>query len=176
MKEIYGDLFEQDADAICITTNGFVKTSGECVMGRGCAQTAAQKWPALPLAVGKLIQQHGSRAMVVAKLNRYRVVMFPVKPVSEPFNGTNTVNHMAKKFKVGDLVPGWACKARIDLILLSAIQLEEIASKRGWQRVILPRPGCGAGELKWEDVKPRLEAMLDDRFQVITWTENQITQ
>ena len=41
MKEIRGDLFTQEADTICITTNGFVKANGECVMGRGCAKQLA---------------------------------------------------------------------------------------------------------------------------------------
>ena len=29
MKEVRGELFTQEADAICITTNGFVKANGE---------------------------------------------------------------------------------------------------------------------------------------------------
>lgn len=29
MKEEYGDILDMECDAVCITTNGFVKTNGE---------------------------------------------------------------------------------------------------------------------------------------------------
>ena len=47
MRERIGvDLFE--FPVIAITTNGFVKATGECVMGRGCALTAKRLYPQLP--------------------------------------------------------------------------------------------------------------------------------
>jgi hypothetical protein len=92
-----------------------------------------------------------------------------VKAVSEPFDGENAVAHMAAKFTEGMPVPGWACKARLDIIRKSAHELVAMADKFGWKRVVLPRPGCGAGELSWDDVRPLLEAILDDRFKAITF-------
>ena len=38
----------------------------------------------------------------------------------------------------------------------------------GWETVVLPRLGCGLGQLRWDDVKPILERYLDDRFIVLT--------
>ena len=40
MKEVFGDLWEFDG-TIAITTNGYLKRDGTCVMGRGCARQAA---------------------------------------------------------------------------------------------------------------------------------------
>ena len=169
MKNIKGDLFAQKADAICITTNGFVKSNGECVMGKGCAQKATQLWPSIAARLGGLLKEHGNRVMVVGKTDCYAIVSFPVKPVKETFDGDNAVRHMASRFQKGDAVPGWACKARTSIIQESARQLVEIADKRGWTNVVIPRPGCGAGELSWSEVEPMLQAILDDRFSSITF-------
>jgi hypothetical protein len=169
MKNAKGNLFDQVADAIVITTNGFVKTNGECVMGKGCAAEAKAKWPMIPLKLGGLINKHGNRVLAIGKTSSYSIVAFPVKSVAEMFNGSNVVAHMASKFSSGDQVPGWACKARLSIIERSALQLVELADKRGWNSVILPRPGCGAGELAWTEVEPLLQGILDDRFSAITF-------
>ncbi len=47
MKEDFGDLWDFDG-IIAITTNGFVKKDGSCVMGRGCAKEAALRFGWLP--------------------------------------------------------------------------------------------------------------------------------
>ena len=39
----------------------------------------------------------------------------------------------------------------------------------GWSKVLIPRPGCGYGELNWQDIKPLLESILDDRFISVTF-------
>jgi hypothetical protein len=51
MKEVFGDAFDliKNYDSLCITTNGYVKNNGACVMGRGIALTAARKYFMLPL-------------------------------------------------------------------------------------------------------------------------------
>jgi hypothetical protein len=36
------------------------------------------------------------------------------------------------------------------------------------ENVLVPRPGCGNGQLDWEDVKPILLDHFDDRFIVVT--------
>ncbi len=170
MKTIIGNLWDQQgADALVITTNGFVKANGECVMGRGCAKEAVERFPGISKHLGALLGVHGNRVLRLVSKSCPHIVSFPVKPVSEPYDGTNAVAHMAKTFVEGQMVPGWACKARIEIILRSAHELVAMTDKFGWQRVVLPYPGCGAGELSWDDVGPLLAAILDDRFEAITF-------
>lgn len=76
---------------------------------------------------------------------------------------------MQDKFSSGELVPGWASVASIDLIRHSAYELYAIAVKKNWSSVVIPRPGCGAGELDWFSVKAVLDRALDSRFYVITF-------
>ena len=169
MKEITGDLFQQDCDAICITTNGFLKKNGEAVMGRGCALTACKLWPNMKKLVGHALHHNGNKPTVVKQIKRYDIVTFPVKPASIVYNGSNIVGHQRKYFDVGDTVPGWAAKASLEIIEQSAHALVQLADEHGWDTVVIPRPGCGAGELGWPQVKPVLEPILDDRFSIITF-------
>lgn len=171
MNEIKGNLWDQtDADALCITTNGFRKANGECVMGRGCALEATKRFPDIASHLGALIGKYSNRVMRLKVMPEGPIlVSFPVKPVSEPLlpDESNVVRHM--RGKTERVVPGWACVASTDIILQSARQLMDMADKYGWKKVVLPRPGCGAGELSWSDVKPLLESVLDHRFHVITF-------
>lgn len=57
----------------------------------------------------------------------------------------------------------------LDVISRSCEQLIELTNKLGFSKVVLPRPGCGAGELNYyQDVQPILQK-LDGRFYVITF-------
>lgn len=170
MLEAKGDIFAAECDAVCITTNGFIKANGECVMGRGCAKAAAQQVPGLPAILGKKLKAHGNRVLPLWEQNGVTLLSFPVKPVSRPWERDDqVVTHMRGKFREGSTVPGWACVASLDIIVASAVQLRDITDDHGWQNVVLPRPGCGAGELSWHTVKPFLEEVLDDRFICMTF-------
>lgn len=147
MKEINGDLFElAKGGVLCLTTNGFVKKNGECVMGRGCALQAKKRWPSLPYTLGSSINRIGNMVaeLSIPELTDYQaVVAFPVK-------------HK------------WFEKADVELIKHSAWQLRAGAYTRGWQHVYVPRPGCGNGGLSWAQVKPVLEQPFDDdRFIIV---------
>jgi O-acetyl-ADP-ribose deacetylase (regulator of RNase III) len=171
MKTTTGNLFDQECDAICITTNGFTKANGSCVMGRGCALEAAKHWPEIPVKLGWMIRKYGNRCMKVLDTPNYQIVSFPVKPIKETClpRQANLVKHMRRRIQVGQQIPGWACVARLEIIERSAKQLVEMADKFGWESVVLPYPGCGAGELEWIRVRPVLEGILDDRFTAITF-------
>ena len=96
MHDLTGiDMFTVDCDAICITTNGFVKANGECVMGRGCALELAKLFPRAPRILGSMIQQWGNRVQPILMANGTYAVAFPVKHIQSICDGTNVVSHSA---------------------------------------------------------------------------------
>jgi len=170
MKEECGNLFSADVQpsAIAITTNGFVKRNGRCVMGRGCAKQARDRYPGLDMLLGTALRKYGNVPCILIA-GRPSIVSFPVKPAVAIFDGHNAVRHMSSHFIIGDRVPGWACLADLGLICSSARALVQLADLHHWSRVRIPRPGCGAGELTWDVVAPKLHGILDDRFIAMTF-------
>lgn len=145
MLEEYGDIWDMEADAICITTNGFVKANGKLVMGAGVAGQAQARYPELPLTFGELVSEKGNHVyMVRARGEGVPLLSFPVKHV-------------------------WYEDADLELIKRSCQELMEYIDTWEFERVLLPRPGCGNGKLKWEDVKPVIEPILDDRVVVVDY-------
>lgn len=142
--EVTGDLWDYPADIRCITTNGFVKKNGECVMGRGCAFEAKTRWPELPRQLGNILKINGNVVSFLRDFPDNPLLSFPVKH-------------------------NWWERADIALIEKSARDLRTLIDGLGANVVVLPRPGCGNGQLNWDDVRPILAPILDDRFHVITF-------
>ena len=148
MIEVRGNLWTYPADVRVITTNGTVKKSGECVMGRGCALEAKSFIPNIASYLGDCIQRNGNHVYLLGTYKGAEIYSFPVKH-------------------------NWYEKADLDLIARSRNELADLLdpiylNDKG-HVFVMPRPGCGNGQLKWEDVKPILEPILDDRFHVITF-------
>lgn len=154
MIEVYGNIWEYHAkdlletysvaDVICITTNGTVKKNGKLVMGRGIARQAACRYPPLPALLGAHVTQHGNTPNIFLVFGT-RFYTFPVKH-------------------------NWWEVANLTLIKQSATSLEIIANSNPGYAFVLPRPGCGNGQLEWVDVKPIIEPILPDNVHVITDT------
>ncbi len=149
MKELKADLWTVPAEPEpyrtlrLITTNGHVTRQGRCIMGRGCTKQARDKFSGLDHKLGGLIREHGNRPMRLMKLpDASHVGSFPVK------------HH-------------WKEQADLDLIETSARRLIELADKFGYERIFLPRPGCGNGGRSWGEVRARLEPLLDERFTIL---------
>lgn len=141
MIELTGNLWDWDADATVITTNGSVRRDGYAVMGRGVARQAAIRYPNLPLRLGHMIAAVGNHVVMFGGYDRW-IITFPVKL-------------------------NWNEPAIPELIARSCTELvKQIDSLPGWENIVLPRPGCGNGHLQWSDVRPILQAQLDDRFLV----------
>jgi hypothetical protein len=140
MIEITGDIWDFLGRAvIAITTNGTVTKQGTAVFGRGCSRQARERFPNLPLCLGRLLRKHGNHVVSLCS----GLVTFPVE--ESP----------------------WALPD-FHLIARSARELRELADREGWVMVVVPRPGCGGGGLDWRDVSPLLAEHFDDRFYVIT--------
>ncbi len=170
MRESSGNLFSRlgFVDAICFTTNGYVTKYGRAVMGRGTAQWVRDNVPESDAALGMLLRTRGNRTQAVTEWSGTVLVSFPVKPVDGKVGKVeDVVPHLQTHYGVGKVAPGFALKADLGLIARSAEQLRELTDLRGWQRVLLPRPGCANGGLSWEEVRPILVAHLDDRFEVV---------
>lgn len=148
MREARGDIFKLletgNFDAFCITTNGTIKSNGECVMGRGIALTCKRMFPDIPMILGNLIRIRGNH---VHKLGTYKssvIFSFPVKH-------------------------NWWEVADIELIKRSCVELTHELDRLNLKSVLLPRPGCGNGKLNWNDVEPVIAKLLDDRVIVVTF-------
>jgi len=145
MKEIKGNLWDylRPMFLLGITTNGTVKTNGACVMGRGCAFEASQRYPEVPKILGQHIREHGNVCWASRELPLF---FFPVKH-------------------------NWYEMADLELIRRSAEELAEIARHpaKPIYTFVLPRPGCGNGRLRWEDVRGVIAPILPDNVWVISF-------
>jgi len=77
MRTLSGDIWDwYGKSTIVISTNGFVKNNGECVMGRGVAFQAKNRFPPLPRLLGRHIGLHGNGVFLFLQ---YDLITFPVK-------------------------------------------------------------------------------------------------
>ena len=174
MREILGDLFSHSKtgpDAVCITTNGVVGSRGANVMGRGCAAKAKELWPGIESLLGRRIQEGGNRVhLLTEKLPDHvegNELQLGLKAFFQP--DKHHVHYLPYHIVSFPTKNGWRDPSDLQLIEDSARQLVELADLRGWESIVLPRPGCGYGQLKWEEVRSILSDILDDRFWVISF-------
>lgn len=138
-KEHIGDMWRVDADAVVITTNGRTNMYGLAIMGRGCAKEASDKFPKLPIELGERIRHFGNIPFAFP----LTVHAGYVKPII-----TLPVKHH------------WQEPADINLIWRGMNKLVPIVEALGLSTVAMPRPGCGNGQLDWEDMKDEMGVVL----------------
>jgi hypothetical protein len=146
------NIFElpQNGEAICITTNGIVKTDGHAVMGAGIAKQANDIFH-LSARLGSYINQYGNRAFNLGTYQRCYLNNI----------ATFTIFSLPTKYHYRD-------DSDITLICKSCEQLVEMCNKFGISKCYLTPPGCGCGNLNYENmVKPWISMILDDRFVVV---------
>lgn len=140
MIETIGDIWEYAPSVvIAITTNGSLTRDGRAIFGRGVAKQAVLRYPGLAEKLGRLLAEGGNHVFDL----EHGIVTFPVEETP---------------WSLPDL----------RIIARSAEELRLMADRSGWERVVVPRPGCGGGGLAWKDVLPLLAPWFDDRFTVIS--------
>jgi hypothetical protein len=152
MKECRGDMFAYIGRMkfrMFITTNGFIKKDGTAVMGAGNAKQAVKEYAKeginLPDLLGKSLKARGNH---VTKLTS-QLYTFPVK-----------------KF-------WFDARASMTLIKRSLEELKTIIAEDKNLVYILPRPGCGNGNLKWSKVKPLMKSLPDNVWVICEWNDPQ---
>ena len=140
MIEVKGNLWDYPADFICIPTNGVINKDGLAIMGLGIAKQATLIYPWVRRKLGRNIKDYGNHTKIISTYSP--LISFPTK------------HH-------------WKEKADLTLIKRSALELKNIIYLYEQEYIyVLPRPGCGAGHLSWDDVKPVIE-FLPDNVNVI---------
>lgn len=154
MIEIIGDFWEvwREYDIICIPTNGMVSSGGRAIMGKGIALQARKVFPKLDKSLGIKITSEGIKFCKIHSVE-----------VRDTRNLVKNVDVYAFPTKIH-----WKNKSSLELIKTSTEELRELLEALPSNvKVLLPRPGCRAGKLNWENVKLILQDKLDDRVYVI---------
>lgn len=139
MREEFGNLWDYAGRAVLvITCSGSVSRHGCAVLGRGCARQAGERFPDLAERLGALIRAGGNHVHELGD----GLVSFPVEETA------------------------WSLPEP-RLIRRSAEELRALVDRRGFPAVVVPRPGCGYGGLRWTEVRPLLADLFDERFLVI---------
>lgn len=138
MLEAFGNIwdFHNQGEWIGVTTNQVIKSNGQAVMGKGIALEAANRFPELPSRLARCLKQGGNYPYIFPM---YKIVTIPTK------------NH-------------WRDKSDLNLIIKSCNNLNFYTDE--FNRLYIPRLGCGCGGLKWQTVKQAISSILDDRFIV----------
>ena len=180
MKYAVGNIMQMidKVSAIVITTNGFTKSNGEAVMGRGIAEQFKNMCPELPRILGSKLIQHGNNVHFLKQMGKTRIYSFPVKAegmkLEKPEQKGLIVSHARYKFSVGMYVPGFALKADVAIIERSLKQLAQVHVQDGLSSVIIPIVGCGAGELSFngDGIHDLMMEHLNEHFYCMSFRKD----
>lgn len=153
MKEVTGDFWKlaKDYNTLVCTINLVVKANGELVMGAGIALEFAKNFPFLPQDFGQKIKAN------IAKPNYNLNTIITSSDFNEVTDEDYLILGIPTKIH-------WQDKSSLFFIEQSLYCLAETVNERA--KVLMTRPGCGNGGLKWEEVRPLCEKYLDHRFTI----------
>jgi hypothetical protein len=158
MIELHADLWDtafERGGSVVVTTNQVVNKNGLAVMGKGCAKECADRYPAVPALLAALYHAYSPGIPIYLGSITEREHYSPGH-----WGPAGAIQLWSLPVKLH-----WKDKAAIELIRHSI----EFLTKRCdlAYPVVLPRPGCGAGGLSWDEVRPVIAPALDDRFIVV---------
>jgi hypothetical protein len=144
MKVIKNNIWKyHNPGYVVITTNGNINKNGECIMGKGIALEAKQRYPNLPYLLGQNIQVLGNHVFWYLDAH---IITFPTKH-------------------------NWRDKSSLELIEQSAKELLNTYVKALQTGVspdiYMPKPGCGNGGLTWEEVEPVIEPYIGNIVTIV---------
>jgi hypothetical protein len=140
---------QNDTNAIVCTTNNVVRKNGSLVMGRGIAKEFKERFKYLEWNWGEIVQNIKDDGE-----EDYHLLV----------SGPRRLEH-AQVYVVGlQTKRFWGEDSPIDLVVKSCNRLKELASLLNWKKVVMPKPGCGNGNLKWREVKKLIN--MDNRFVI----------
>lgn len=150
MNEVVGNFWdyakEHQPQVLVCTTNGVIKSDGKLVMGKGIAKDFSEYFPDLSGFWGFKISKQYKDNPELRKTLTY-----------EPWPMRLTSKKLLKGYRpiVYNLQTKTDLKkpSRIELVIASIIKLQEFCIKNRIQSVLMTRPGCGNGGLRWEDVR-----------------------
>jgi hypothetical protein len=147
MREETGiDIWSKTGEGfIGVLTNLVVKSNGRLVMAAGQAKEALERYPDIDLLFGDFVNrgEHNFQLLVVNNEEYPMIFNFPTK------------YH-------------WSYRSDLVLIRKNAEFLAVVARQCYENKFFLPRPGCGLGGLRWEEVKRVIERILPDNVIIVT--------
>jgi hypothetical protein len=146
MREIVGDLWDHYREAnsyILIPVNMDRKRNGRAVMGRGVAAQAKHRIPGID-----------------SELGRFLGLLINGSPLGTVQIAPGVATFVTKRH--------WYEKSTLILIETSARRLATTARFNLFRTFYLPRPGCGNGGLRWEDVRAVIAPILPDNVVIVS--------
>jgi hypothetical protein len=179
-KEIKGNIWDfiGIADGLVIPINLCMRNEKN-VMGAGLAKELLERFPDIDHSIYWVYDNFGTYVHIMCSFpdaysfNWTRVLTFPTKPawIRVKNSKLNVLPKYRNKVKPGTDIPGWMGYSDLGLIKKSSQQLRNFISTVNWQRVIMPKVGCGYGGLSWKDVKEILIEVGLYQMDAVTFVE-----
>lgn len=172
MKVIKKNIWDfLEKEIIIIPTNGFVKSNGCAVMGRGLAKQCLNRFKSIDVVLGNKLSYYGNVPHIIHV--KKRIISFPVKPEGISIKKPDDIKKVLSRFNSqdsheGKFYPGWMCKADLNLIEKSCILLNKMYYENRWEDwIVMPKVGCGNGELNWNQVEPIIKKHLNNIVLIV---------
>lgn len=143
MKEAAGNIFSGSHDWLVFTANSTVTKDGRLVMGAGIAKQVLERYPGIDRFFGSVLQDNGYAG------GRY-----------------NLAAHYGHRVMALQTKIDWRNASDLNLVVESVSYLAGFSLFRPTETIATVRPGCGLGNLDWDQVKPRIAPLLPDNVTV----------